>query len=205
MSIKSYLYFVLLSSMFSACTPTNDELFDKAFTLSKEKKYDEAIKIYTDIISRNDQLQLAYYNRGIDYLSKKSYKEALADFNKVMSLQTLGDFHIWFNENTPVAGDVERTQVPYNDALYQRAIVKFYMDSSRSSFIDFQTLVNDNYDQTSNCILWQGTLWVKLGKLEKACEYFQKAKQFANTSNDKQEADEMIKTYCSNIDKSKRK
>jgi tetratricopeptide (TPR) repeat protein len=203
MRFKPYLYFILISFIFSACTPSNEELFDKAYKLGKQQKYDEAIKIYTQIISRNNQLQLAYYNRGIDYLSKKSYNQALADFNKVLSLQTVGDFHVTYNENTPVADDVARTQVPYNDALYQRAIVKFYMDSARSSFIDFQTLVDDNDEQKSNCIIWQGTLWVKIGKLEKACEYFHKAKQFANTTDDKQEADEMIKTYCSKISNSR--
>lgn len=201
MRFKPYLYFILSSSIISACTLSNEELFDKAMNLSKQKKYDDAIKIYTQIIGRNDQLQLAYYNRGIDYLSKKNYTQALTDFNKVLSLQSVGNFRIKFNSNTPVADDVARTQVPYNDALYQRAIVKYYMDSVRSSFIDFQSLIDDNDGQKSNCILWQGTLWIKVGKTEKACEYFQKAKKFANTTNDKQEADEMIKTYCSQITK----
>ena len=197
MSFKPFLYFVVFSSIFSACAPTNDELFDKAYRLSHKKKYNEAIKIYTEIISRNSQLQLAYYNRGIDYISQKSYKLALADFNRVMSLQTIGEGRIIYNQNVPFADDVVRAQVPYNDALYQRAIVKFYMDSLKSSFIDFQALVSDNDAEKSNCIIWQGTIWVKAGKREKACEYFQKAKQVANTADQKQEADEMIQTYCS--------
>jgi hypothetical protein len=29
--------------------------------------------------------------------------------------------------------------------------------------------------------LWQGVLWVKNGKSQKACEYFEKARQFALT------------------------
>jgi len=99
MNCKPFLYFILASSIFFACTPSNEELLDKAYKLGKQQKYDEAIKIYAQIISRNNQIQLAYYNRGIDYLAQKSYQQAFNDFNRVLSLQTVGDFHIRYNEN----------------------------------------------------------------------------------------------------------
>ena len=70
------------------------------------------------------------------------------------------------------------------------------MDSLQSSLADFQTLVDKGYGEKSNCILWQGTIYVRGGNPKKGCEYFYKAKQFASTVGDKEDADEMIKTYC---------
>jgi tetratricopeptide (TPR) repeat protein len=178
-----------------SCKQTNEDLLDKADKLAKQKKYNEAIETYTEVIKRNSKLQAAYYNRGFTYLKIKKYDEALADFNKVMTLQSHGDFIITYNRDSPFADEEARAQVPYNDALYERAQVKFYMDSLKSSFQDFQTLINSNYEK-SNCMVWQGTIWIKDGKPDRACEYFEKAKQLAQTDYDKQEAEEMIKTYC---------
>jgi len=169
---------------------------DKAFNLSKQKKYDKAVETYTDVIKRNSKLQLAYYNRGFAYLATKKYNMALADFNKIMALQTHGDFVFTNNKDVPYADEETKDQVSYYDALYQRAQVKYFMDSLKSSFIDFQTLVDNNYEEKSNCILWQGTIYEKSGKTDAACVCFDKAKQFASTEDDRKEADEMIKTYC---------
>ena len=171
-------------------------MLDKAYKLSQQKKYDKAIKIYTDVIIRNDKLQIAYYNRGLAYIAAKQYRNALADFDKVMSLKTVGGIIMTYNQDFPLAAEETRAQVPYDDALYQRAQVKYFMDNLGSSFIDFRTLVDKDYQEKSNCILWQGTICVRSGKTDKGCEYFDKAKQFAVTDDDKNEADEMINTYC---------
>lgn len=171
-------------------------MLDKAYNLNKQKKYDNAIDIYNEVINRNSKLQLAYYNRGFAYLQIKKYDKALADFNKVIALQTHGDIIITYNKDMPYADEETRAQVPYDDALYQRAQVKYFMDSLKSSFIDFQTLIDKNYEEKSNCILWQGTIYIRSGKTDKACSYFDNAKQVALTDDDRNEANEMIKTYC---------
>jgi tetratricopeptide (TPR) repeat protein len=171
-------------------------LINQGISLAKKKNYKEAIKLYTKVINRNGKIQLAYYDRGFCFIALKNYSLALRDFNKVISLQTYGDYVLTENPNTPFASDEARMQVACNDALYQRAQVKFYMDSLKSSFQDFQMLINDNYEQKSNCIVWQGTIWVRNGDKDKACEYFQKAKATATTGEDKKEADDFIKDYC---------
>jgi hypothetical protein len=200
MSFKPIFIFLYFAFLLVSCKQTNEQLLDKGYKLSKQKKYDKAIKIYTEVINRNDKLQLAYYNRGFAYIATKQYNNALADFNKVMSLQTFGDIIMTYNQDSPIADEEARAQVPYDDALYQRAQVKYFMDSLASSFTDFQVLVNKGYQEKSNCILWQGTICVRGGKADKGCEYFEKAKQFALTDEDKKEADEMITTYCGQTD-----
>lgn len=196
MNFKSFFFIVSSVLLLTSCKQTNEQLLDKAYNLNNQKKYDKAIEIYNEVINRNSKLQLAFYNRGFAYLQIKKYKEALADFNKVMALQTHGDFVITYNKDLPYADEETRTQVPYNDALYQRAQVKYFMDSLRSSFTDFQRLVDDNYEEKSNCMSWQGTIYIRSGKADKACEYFFKAKQFALSDEDRNDAEDMIKTYC---------
>jgi len=181
---------ILLVLLFSSCK-ANENLLEDAYQLSKEKKYSDAIKIYDEVILDNNKIQLAYYSRGICYFNLENYSKALADFNKVMSLQTYGDAIITYNDKLPYSKEEDRTQVSYFDALYQRAQVKFYMDSIKSSFTDFQILIDNNYEMKSNCILWEGTLFIKSGNKTKACEYFEKAKELGDD-----EANEMIATYC---------
>ena len=197
MSFKASIVIVLGSILLGSCKKTNEDLNNRGVALAKEKKYKEAIRLYTKVISRNGKIQLAYYDRGFCFIALKSYSLALRDFNKVLSLQTVGDFIITENPNIPFAPEETRMQVAYNDALYQRARVKFYMDRLRSSFEDFQALVNSEYEK-SNCIAWQGTIWIRSDNKIKACEYFEKARQAASDEEDKQQTDEFIKTYCQN-------
>lgn len=198
MSLKTIFTFITLLFL-TSCKESNEQLIEKAIKLGKQGKYEKAIEIYTKVINRNSKLQIAYYNRGFEYLATKNYSKALADFNKVMALQSYGNIRITYNQNSSLSNEEIRAQVPYHDALYQRAQVKFHMDSLKSSFLDFQTLIDNNYEEKSNCISWQGTIWIRDGKKDKACEYFAKSKQFALTKDDRQEADEMIKTYCEAI------
>ena len=199
MNIKRIFYLITFLGLCASCKETNEQRLDKRNKLSKEKNYDKAIEVYNTVIKNNSKLQLAYYNRGITYLGLKKYNKALWDFNKVMALQTHGDFIIIDNQDSPFANEEARTQVPYNDALYQRAQVKYFMDSLKSSFMDFQILVDNNYEEKSNCVLWQGALFIRGGKTAKACEYFEKAKQLAVTANDRDEASNMLKTHCKEL------
>jgi tetratricopeptide (TPR) repeat protein len=194
----SKLFFLSLSTafLFLACSPSTEQLIEEGNTLVHQQKYEEAIATYTKIIRRTNKLQLPYYDRGIAYLSSKQYPKALWDFNRVIDLQGGENISITSNNQLPYASEETNAQVPRFDVLYQRAQTKFYMDSLRSSFIDFQTLVDYDYSEKSNCILWQGTILFKGGKPERACVYFNNAKAAAQTREDSSDADDMIKLYC---------
>ena len=86
--------------------------------------------------------------------------------------------------------------MPYLEALYERAIAKYHLDSIKSSFSDFQICIDSRYE-VSNCTLWQGNLWYKAGKKDKACDAYKRAKEFATETDDIKEADIMINNYCS--------
>ena len=194
---KLILFFTLLSILVSCKQnkETIQQMVDKGVDLVNAKKYNEAIAIYSKAIQRNPGIQLTYYNRGIAFTELKDYSNAFTDFNKVIELQTVDGYIVTYNSDFYPTEET-KGQIPYNDALYQRAIVKFHMDSLNSAFLDFQILIDNNYEEKSNCLLWQATLLGKSGNPDKACEYFVKAKENAVTAAASQEADEMIAKYC---------
>lgn len=182
------------SLLLISCSATTEELFDKGSNLLDKKKYADAIEIYSQIINRNPKLQQSYYERGICYAALKKYETALADFNKVINMQPGGPIRLTYNKNSPFLGEEEKFSIPYNDALYQRAITKYDMDSLKSSYHDFSILVAENYEK-NNCLLWQGSIWLKAGKKDSGCKYFQQARLFAS-EKDVREADRMIMENC---------
>ena len=193
--MKEVLITIIVLVFFNSCKESNEELIDRAISYKMQGKFAEAISIYTDIINKNSKLQVPYYNRGLCYVEVNDFSKALADFNKVMSLQEIGSFRFTYNEESPLASEVARAQVPYNDALYQRAQVLCNMDSIKSSYRDFRVLVDENYEK-SNCLLWQGILWIKGGDKKKACNLFNQAKKFALNEQDLEEANKFITEYC---------
>ncbi len=198
MSIKITFICFLVSLVLPSCKKTNGQLFDDAYELTKKNKYDKAIKLYNKLLERNDKLQLAYYNRGYCYYSMKEYKKALEDFNQIINLQTFGGGQIVFtlNSDSPYASEESKYQVSYHDVLYQRAQVYFYLGKNNESFKDFGNLVASEYEEKSNCYLWQGSIILNSGDTSRACPYFNNAKHFANNETIAIEAEKMIKTYC---------
>ena len=189
--------FLFLIVLFTSCKLTNEELLDTAYTFQKEKKYDKAIETYNQVIKRTRKLQLPFYNRGIIYMELEKYNEALVDFNTVLSLQPdQNGIILVMNPNSPFASEKDRCQVPRLDVMYQIAQANYYMDSLRSALNGFQTLIANNYEEKSNCLLWAGTIMIRYGKKEKACEYFNSAKLAAITSEDITEADRIFNENC---------
>jgi tetratricopeptide (TPR) repeat protein len=178
-----------------SCKETKDDMINRAVKLKKEGKCKEAIEINSKLITNNYKLQVPYYNRGLCYLEMKDYPKALADFNKIMSLQTVGNVIIIYNPDVPDASDEAKYQVPYDDALYARAQVLYGMDSIEHSYRDFDRLVYKSYEK-SNCLLWQGIIWVRSGNNENACVKFNKAKEAATNESDQKEAETFIRDHC---------
>lgn len=195
MNFKSFIFGIVLTFFLLGCKPTNEQLLDKAYALVQQKKYEKAIDVYTRVIKNNHKIQAAYYYRGRIYLQLQNYEKALADFDNVMSLQSRDGLIFTYNKNGIITNEEIRTQIDYYDALYQRAQVKYYMDSLTSSFNDFETLVDKNL-RKSNCLIWMGLIWSKKGDNDKACNYFKKSREFAVSDDDIRDANSMIKTNC---------
>ena len=61
-------------------------LFAQGNQAVSEKKYEDAIKYYTEAIDLNKNYREAYNNRGIAYSELKDYKEAIKDYDKAINL-----------------------------------------------------------------------------------------------------------------------
>ncbi|MGN6247362.1 MAG: tetratricopeptide repeat protein [Ginsengibacter sp.] len=183
--------------VFSSCKESNEQLFNKASELSKKGQFDKAITIYTQIIGRNDKLQLAYNNRGYCYYSKKEYSKALQDFNRILNLQTGGGQIVFtLNRDSPYADEEAKYQVAHDDVLYQRAQVYFYLGNKNESFTDFDYLIANEYKEKSNCYLWQGSILLNRGDTVQACSKFKNAEKFANNKVVETQAEQMLDLYC---------
>lgn len=181
----------------SSCSKSTDQLFDEAYVLTTKNQYDKAIIKYNKILERNNKFQLAYYNRGYCYYSKNEYSKALEDFNRIIQLQTGGSQMIFtLNSDSPFASEESKYQVSYYDALYQRAQVCFYLGKNKDSYNDFDVLIASNYEEKSNCYLWQGSIWQNNGDSARACTCFTNAKAFANKKSIATEAENKLQAYC---------
>ena len=94
------------------------------------------------------------------------------------------------NPKRPFATEEDRSQVPQTTVLFERAKVKYFMDSFNSSFIDFKFCLQNNY-QVSKSYLWIGTIFIRTGDKVKGCDFYQKAKFWGDD-----EAEKMIKGNC---------
>lgn len=59
--------------------------FDKN-SVSSRSSYEKAILIYTDVITRNPNVAIAFNNRGVAYAKLGNYTKAIEDFNYALRL-----------------------------------------------------------------------------------------------------------------------
>jgi tetratricopeptide (TPR) repeat protein len=180
----SILFFV------SACNASEEELLQRAHKNAENGNYDKAIGLNTKVIQLNDKNEMAYFNRGICYSNLDSNEKALADFDKILSFKSGRGVEITFNPQF-ATGD-ERYKISYLDALYQRALVKYNMDSLRSAFIDFKTCLDNDYELKGKCCLHIGDIYMRASdKKNKGCEYYRNALLFGMG-----EASDRLSKYC---------
>jgi tetratricopeptide (TPR) repeat protein len=196
MALTRLIILTAFSLLILSCKRTNEQLIQEAIRLVNKEKYKEAIDIYTKVINNNNKIELAYFNRGQCYSSIRQYDLAYKDFDTLLSRDPTESVVFTISPNSPIASEEDRTKVSLDAVFYERAIVKFYMDSVQSAYEDFQTLINLGYEKAF-CTMWQGDLWHVSGDDKKACEFMQKARKLSTSDEEKKEAEKMIKEYCS--------
>ncbi|MGG9970258.1 tetratricopeptide repeat protein [Ferruginibacter sp. SUN002] len=190
------LFFILI--FLSACKRSTGEMFDEMKNLYKKKDYESAIKMCSKIIKRNKKLQEAYYYRGFCFWEQNKLSDALFDFEKILDMHmAAGGFRFELSSELAELNEEARYQIPYNDALYQKAQVEYEMGNLRNAYKDFQDLINENYEK-SNCFLWLGTIMLKSGDEEKACLFFYQGKESADNDGDFANALKLLK-QCDSI------
>lgn len=166
--------------------------------LANKEKYEKAIEKYTQVINNNNKIQLAYYNRGLCYLSTGEYLKSLEDFNTILGLKTIdgGTFVFELNSKAPGTSEETRYQVSYDDGIYGRAQARMHLDSLQFSYADFQSLVDRNYQEKVFCMLFQADIWHEMGNDSTACEFVQKARRIANRQDEINDCNNSLNMYC---------
>jgi tetratricopeptide (TPR) repeat protein len=196
MSFKNLIHLLILFVLLSSCKHTVEEQLNTAKAYYDNNQFTQAIIIYDRIISDNQGLEITYFNRGLCYYELGKYGRALDDFNKVIHMRSDGDAKHALNKDFIYAGIEAKGQVPYLDALYQRGLTKYYMDSLLSAFNDFKTCIENKYDNESNCYLYLGNIYLKYRDNIKACEMLHKAKASGRMKVDIDNATRWLQTYC---------
>ncbi len=62
-------------------------LFKSGLEYIKQRRYDEAIKAYSDIIRIDQKAAGAYYNRAMAYHYNRQYRSAISDYTKAIELE----------------------------------------------------------------------------------------------------------------------
>ena len=186
--MSSFLLLLIVS-----CSPSTEDLYDKAYKLRDEGKNKEAIGVFNRIIKRNSKLQDAFFEKGYCHLQDSNYTEALRFFEFVLKMKGVNENNsiiIEMNPEGPFAREEDRHQVPLNNIYYQMAVTKYNMDSLLPSYRLFKYCAQNNFN-TGNCYLWQGLIWIRYDSTERACDYFQKALLYGDP-----EAGQFINDYC---------
>ena len=195
MAIRLFITFLWTIIIVTSCNKSNEQLFDEALAYKAQGEFETSIKIYSKIIARDNTLQAAYYNRGLCFIALKDYKKAFSDFDKVVNMHHIGGFIFELNKDAVFGTDEMKASISYNDALYQRAQVKYLLDSLGSARSDFLTVYNANYKRCQ-CLLWLGLISISQGDSTKGCKYFNLAKEWAINRDELEETKRRLKTYC---------
>ena len=63
------------------------DVYTKAGVFFEQNKFEEAIGLYTEAINIDPSYASAYFNRALSYAILNRYSEAMADAQKVLSLE----------------------------------------------------------------------------------------------------------------------
>ena len=95
------------------------EYFERAYQHGEAKRYDDAIRDYTEAIRLNPQYANAYVNRGSAYGNKNDYDRAIADYNEALRLNPqYAD--AYFNRGLAYRNknDYDRAIADYTEAIH---------------------------------------------------------------------------------------
>jgi tetratricopeptide (TPR) repeat protein len=132
--------------------PNNGDIYyNRALCYTSIKKHDEANADFTQAIAFNSKDWMAYHSRGTNYYELKKYDLALQDFNACTAIYD--DYLQTY---------ISRAHLHFELGYYEACIA----DGKRSLEVPFQ-----NY----NMFILLGKAYAKVGKLQLACEQFDKA------------------------------
>jgi|TARA_B110001469_G_C9642995_1_gene323901 tetratricopeptide (TPR) repeat protein len=95
----SYYFFIILS--FPSCRKSIKEEYKKGLDIAIAGNYEEAIALFSEIVTKDSSIYEVYQSRGFCYFSLQAYKKAQKDFENAYSISknpqlqfNLGTVHV---------------------------------------------------------------------------------------------------------------
>lgn len=161
----SLLVFLFLSI---SCESTRKKI-EKADKLSEQGKFEEAIKIRTEVLEKDKDNIEQYINRGADKSSLEKYSEAIIDYkmaieldsNKSIALLNIGKNYARLNENKIAIEYFTKALT----LIYEDQNIKFF----KNDYFDFTHLNTPENEVTKKEVLLErGFAYLNTGKYEQA-------------------------------------
>jgi tetratricopeptide (TPR) repeat protein len=168
----------------SSCKPNIKQLFVTAQRNFDQGEFKKAIGVYDQILQRDSLNQLAFFDRGrCNYFLGRD-NDAIADYNKVISLQDTTDGQVEFrlNRDLPSTPEKERYKVSYEEALFLRAVTEYEIDSAKRAFRDFQNCLRIGYEKPA-CTRYLGCIYIAFNKKDKGCSLLKEAILMGDTTS----------------------
>lgn len=86
LSILLFIFPVLVIADEKEATDSTDQLYEKAYGLYNQSKYDEAIQIFEDILKENPKHLKAQVYYGVSLMGKEDFDRAIQELTKALAL-----------------------------------------------------------------------------------------------------------------------
>jgi tetratricopeptide (TPR) repeat protein len=195
---KLFISILILTLLLTGCVHSPLQNLQRAEVFAGEGKYEQAIDLCSDVLSTDSTVQIAYYYRGRYYAYLRKFAEAVSDFNKVIDLQPYHNgAYLMVSRNSIIATEEDKLKVTGEEALFQRAIIEYYMGHLIAAEKDFTICLGNGFDEygafytTGQCYTWLGTIANQRGEREKGCNFYTQAIIKGDTA-----VTRLIEIYC---------
>lgn len=173
-----------------SCDYRSSEYYNsEAEKLEKEGKYEEAIFLLDKAIEKDARNIYAYLNRGKNKKRLDDLQGAIDDFESAIRIKGGERIYIDLVENSFIETGFE-FDVALEEIRFERGIARYYMDSLRPAFEDFNFCIQKNFELASN-YYWRGLIYLSFGMNSEACYDLKKSNDLGNL-----DANEILKEYC---------
>ena len=176
--IKIKYKFIILAIclLFSGNLFSQSISIDRAFDFLNKSRYNDAIKMFTDLIKRNDTISNFYYGRGIAYLYTKQYNTAMTDFEKTIELSAnfadayygLAIANIMLDSHIAaktILNKAIKLDSNYYELYYVRGILNYVIKDYKNAITDFNYVIEKKNNLNSNALYGRAITYYKLERL----------------------------------------
>ena len=188
---------------------TSAKVFNmKGEALSSQKKYKEAIVIYSKVIETDPRNVHALYSRAVASAYEKDFEGSLADMNRAIDLDTTArwigynniGFFIKF-EQKDYEGAIEyfnkaiQLQPNSSNAYNNRGYAKLQLNDLKGARADIDKAMQIE-PENPYIYKYLGLYTIAENKSKQACQYFEKADKLGYTEQYDNEVVDLIKLHC---------